>query len=67
MVYFLQLLSYLAKRHNSNRFGSQSGQEQIRSSNWPSSNLNVNLVVVDALNALRLGLVRSMRYVCVKN
>ena len=33
-----KLLSYLAKRYISKRFGSQSGHEQIRLSNWSSSN-----------------------------
>jgi len=43
----------LAKGFIVNRFGSQSGHEQItqiRSSNWSSSNYDVNLVVVDALS-----------------
>ena len=32
--FFFKLLSYLPKRHIFSRFGSQSGQYQIRSSHW---------------------------------
>ena len=50
MNYFFKLSSYLAKGHNLNRFGSQSGHKQIRSSNLSSSNWDNNLVVVDAFS-----------------
>ena len=50
MIYFKALVVF-GQRHISDRFGFQFGHEQIRPSNWSSSNYDVvNLVVIDAFS-----------------